>query len=133
MGSGHPRIDRAAERARIRTREPRIVRVLVRLRFQCNERTSQTARSLKRMQAFRTRLLEFLFPPETDYWLAILRVGLGFEVIFIRCLCETIGVFCFRGLRARWRKHCFLWKAILSRHWGGSLLWRHNSACAKRG
>jgi hypothetical protein len=33
------------------------------------------------MQAFRTRLLEFLFPPETDHWLAILRVGLGFEVM----------------------------------------------------
>jgi len=33
------------------------------------------------MQAFRTRLLEFLFPPETDHWLAILRVGLGVEVM----------------------------------------------------
>jgi hypothetical protein len=33
------------------------------------------------MQAFRTRLLEFLFPAETDYWLATLRVGIGVEVI----------------------------------------------------
>jgi hypothetical protein len=33
------------------------------------------------MQAFRTRLLEFLFPAETDHWLATLRVGIGVEVI----------------------------------------------------
>src|SRR6516162_9766321 len=33
------------------------------------------------MEAFRKRVLEFLFPPNTDYWLAILRVGLGVEVI----------------------------------------------------
>jgi len=32
------------------------------------------------METFRTRLLEFLFPPGTDSWLAILRVGLGLEV-----------------------------------------------------
>jgi hypothetical protein len=31
--------------------------------------------------AFRRRLLKFLFPPETDTWLAILRVGLGVEVM----------------------------------------------------
>lgn len=35
---------------------------------------------MNRMEAFRTRLLEFLFPPGTDSWLAILRVGLGLEV-----------------------------------------------------
>jgi hypothetical protein len=34
------------------------------------------------MQISRERLLGFLFPPETDNWLAVLRVGLGFEVIF---------------------------------------------------
>jgi HTTM domain len=33
------------------------------------------------MKACRTRLLEFLFPSETDHWLAILRVGLGIEVM----------------------------------------------------
>src|ERR1700746_1855839 len=27
------------------------------------------------------RLIEFLFPPQTDHWLAILRVGLGLEVM----------------------------------------------------
>src|SRR5215472_15128609 len=32
------------------------------------------------METFRKRLLEFLFPPETDHYLAILRVGLGVEV-----------------------------------------------------
>jgi hypothetical protein len=32
------------------------------------------------MEMFRTRLLEFLFPPGTGSWLAILRVGLGLEV-----------------------------------------------------
>jgi hypothetical protein len=30
--------------------------------------------------ASRTRLLKFLFPPETDTWLAILRIGLGFQI-----------------------------------------------------
>src|SRR5436309_5229823 len=34
------------------------------------------------MQVSRERLLGFLFPPETDNWLAVLRVGLGFEVMF---------------------------------------------------
>jgi hypothetical protein len=32
------------------------------------------------MQRVKTRLLEFLFPPSTDTWLAVLRVGLGLEV-----------------------------------------------------
>lgn len=32
------------------------------------------------MQAFRTRLLEFLFPAETDHWLATLRIGIGVQV-----------------------------------------------------
>ena len=30
---------------------------------------------------FRTRLLEFLFPAETDHWLATLRIGIGVQVI----------------------------------------------------
>jgi hypothetical protein len=33
------------------------------------------------METFRKQLLEFLFPSETDHWLAILRVGLGVEVM----------------------------------------------------
>jgi len=32
------------------------------------------------MQGVKARLLKFLFPPSTDTWLALLRVGLGFEV-----------------------------------------------------
>jgi hypothetical protein len=34
------------------------------------------------MQTSRERLLEFLFPAETDNWLAVLRVNLGFQVVF---------------------------------------------------
>src|SRR2546429_4917551 len=34
------------------------------------------------MQTSRERLLEFLFPAETDSWLAVLRVGFGFQVVF---------------------------------------------------
>jgi hypothetical protein len=34
------------------------------------------------MQGSRERLLEFLFPAGTDHWLAVLRVGLGFQVAF---------------------------------------------------
>jgi hypothetical protein len=34
------------------------------------------------MQTSSERLLEFLFPAETDNWLAVLRVGLGFQVVF---------------------------------------------------
>jgi hypothetical protein len=34
------------------------------------------------MQTSRERLLEFLFPAEADHWLAVLRVGLGFQVVF---------------------------------------------------
>jgi hypothetical protein len=33
------------------------------------------------MATFKKRLLEFLFPPETDHWVVILRVGLGAEVM----------------------------------------------------
>ncbi len=31
------------------------------------------------MQRFKTRLLEFLFPAETDSWLTVLRIGLGLQ------------------------------------------------------
>jgi hypothetical protein len=34
----------------------------------------------KQIQASSDRLLEFLFPPSTDTWLAVLRVGLGLQV-----------------------------------------------------
>jgi hypothetical protein len=34
------------------------------------------------MSALRERLLEFLFPSGTDNWLAVLRIGLGFQVTF---------------------------------------------------
>ena len=44
-------------------------------------RTSPPSRKIaKQMQAFRERLLEFLFPLETDNWLAILRLGLGLQI-----------------------------------------------------
>ena len=33
------------------------------------------------MQRVKTRLLEFLFPAETDSWLTLLRIGLGLEVM----------------------------------------------------
>jgi hypothetical protein len=33
------------------------------------------------MQASKERLLELLFPPETDTWLTVLRVGLGFQIM----------------------------------------------------
>ena len=33
------------------------------------------------MERFSKRLLEFLFPAETDHWLAILRIGFGVEVV----------------------------------------------------
>jgi len=32
------------------------------------------------MQRVKTRLLEFLFPAETDSWLTVLRIGLGLQV-----------------------------------------------------
>jgi hypothetical protein len=34
------------------------------------------------MEAWKERLRRFLFPAETDYWLAILRIGLGLQVVF---------------------------------------------------
>lgn len=35
----------------------------------------------KGVQAFRQRLLEFLFPAESDRWLTVLRTGLGLQVV----------------------------------------------------
>ncbi len=34
------------------------------------------------MQLFRERLAKFLFPAESDNWLALLRIGLGLQVVF---------------------------------------------------
>ena len=47
-------------------------------------------------------------------------------------LFETIGPLCFRELYAKWRKRCFLWKAILSQDSDGLLLRRHNLAYMRR-
>src|SRR5207249_3863448 len=80
--SGDIRIGQFAKRQGIRAREKRIVRVSIRLRFQYSERVARTEGSLNRMQTSRERLLEFLFPAETDNWLAVLRVGFGFQVVF---------------------------------------------------
>ena len=49
------------------------------------------------MQACRTRLLEFLFPAETDHWLASLRVGLGVEVILYSMSLRNDWTFLFSG------------------------------------
>jgi hypothetical protein len=49
------------------------------------------------MQAYRTRLLEFLFPAETDHWLATLRVGVGVEVIFYSMSLRNDWIFLYSG------------------------------------
>jgi Vitamin K-dependent gamma-carboxylase len=36
---------------------------------------------MKRLSAWRERLIDFFFPAEFDTWLAVLRIGLGFEVV----------------------------------------------------
>jgi hypothetical protein len=36
---------------------------------------------MKRLSAWRERLVDFFFPAESDIWLAVLRIGLGLEVI----------------------------------------------------
>ena len=87
----------------------------------------------KQMQRVKNRLLEFLFPVETDNWLAVLRVGLGLQVtLYSLSLAKRLDLSAFGNCRKVWRKHCFLWKAILSRDSGGSLLSRHDLACVKR-
>ena len=49
------------------------------------------------MKTCRKRLLEFLFPPETDRWLAILRVGLGSEVILYSMSLRTDWMYLLSG------------------------------------
>jgi hypothetical protein len=49
------------------------------------------------MKACRKRLLEFLFPPDTDRWLAILRVGLGIEVILYSMSLRTDWMYLLSG------------------------------------
>jgi hypothetical protein len=31
------------------------------------------------------KLFEFLFPPETDTWLAVFRIGMGLQVVVYAC------------------------------------------------
>src|SRR5262249_40409908 len=49
------------------------------------------------MQARRTRLRDFLFPAETDHWLAMLRVGMGVEVILYSMSLRNDWTFLFSG------------------------------------
>src|SRR6266704_6629586 len=44
------------------------------------KRTSRTGTSVSSMPVLRKRLSEFLFPAETDNWLAALRLGLGLQI-----------------------------------------------------
>src|SRR5438067_969329 len=37
--------------------------------------------ALKRMETWRKRILQFVFPAEFDAWLAVLRLGLGLQVM----------------------------------------------------
>jgi len=41
------------------------------------------------MEAWRQRILQFLFPDESDTWLAVLRLGLGLQVIFYTLSLQT--------------------------------------------
>ena len=70
----------------------------------------------------RTRLLEFLFPVETDSWLTVLRIGLGLEVTLYSLSLRDDWVYLFRELHANWRKHYCLWKVISFPGSGGWLL-----------
>ncbi len=36
---------------------------------------------MKTLSAWRERLIDFFFPPESDTWLAVLRIGLGLQVV----------------------------------------------------
>ena len=49
--------------------------------FSLTNATGQTARSLDKMEMFRKRLFGISDSSETDTWLAVLRVGLGVEVM----------------------------------------------------
>jgi hypothetical protein len=49
------------------------------------------------MQRVKTRLLEFLFPVETDSWLAVLRVGLGLQVTLYSLSLRNDWAYLFSG------------------------------------
>jgi hypothetical protein len=49
------------------------------------------------MQGDKTRLLKFLFPPSTDTWLAVLRVGLGLQVTLYSLSLRTDWNYLFSG------------------------------------
>ena len=86
------------------------------------------------MQAFRDRTARVSVSSRAPiHWLAILRVGLGLEVTLYSLSLRNDWTYLLSGtVRAKWRKHCFLWKAILSRDSDGLLLWRHNLAYMRR-
>src|SRR4030095_14099841 len=81
-GSRRVWIDSFANRKSVTLRSKRIVRVSIRLRFQHSERAARTEGSLNSMQGLRERLFTLLFPADTDNWLAVLRVGTAFQVVF---------------------------------------------------
>src|SRR5205807_8917315 len=41
---------------------------------------NQISDAVTRLRSWWRRVLEFVFPPETDTWLAVLRIGLGLQV-----------------------------------------------------
>jgi hypothetical protein len=53
------------------------------------------------MQRVQTRLLEFLFAPSTDTWLAVLRVGLGLEVTLYCLSLRNDWTYLFSGTTRR--------------------------------
>src|SRR5438046_6418190 len=52
---------------------------------------------MTRLQQWWTRLTEFLFPPETDKWLAVLRIGLGLQVSFYALFLKNDCHYLFAG------------------------------------
>jgi Vitamin K-dependent gamma-carboxylase len=60
------------------------------------------------MRALRQRLLEFLFPADTDSWLALLRVGLGLQITFYSLSLRNDWNYLFSGTG------CKLAEALLS-------------------
>ena len=42
-------------------------------------------------------LIEFLFPPETDKWLAVLRIGLGLQVVVFALFLKSDWHYLFAG------------------------------------
>src|SRR5207245_11559395 len=57
------------------------------------------------LRSWWTRVLKFLFPRETDTWLAVLRVGLGLQVavyaLFLRSDCHYLFASSGKGLVGR--------------------------------